>query len=194
MRIVLSLSLLNGKSITEYRDIGNRLDEIGASAAGSKIDSIRQPFIDRWVQIATNQPDLFRKAQHDYIQVTHYEPAVEKIKNEFGLDVNGSGSSGLQDAVWSTAVQHGPGTNVFRNALTSLGFPSTSISELSNKDVIGGIYDERSRVVVQADIDRKPRFRSDGTINNPKGYQTADIGKLIYFRNYLTTFPDRQKS
>ena len=182
------------KSITEYRDIGNRLDEIGASAAGSKIDSIRQPFIDRWVQIATNQPDLFRKAQHDYIQVTHYEPAVEKIKNEFGLDVNGSGSSGLQDAVWSTAVQHGPGTNVFRNALTSLGFPSTSISELSNKDIIGGIYDERSRVVVQADIDRKPRFRSDGTINNPKGYQTADIGKLIYFRNYLTTFPDRQKS
>ena len=182
------------KSITEYRDIGNRLDEIGASAAGSKVDSVRQPFIDRWVQIATNQPDLFNKAQHDYIQVTHYEPAVEKIKDEFGLDVNGSGSSGLQDAVWSTAVQHGPGTNVFRNALTSLGFPSTPISKLSNKDIIGAIYDERARVVSQTDIDRKPRFRSDGTVNNPKGYETADIGKLIYFRNYLTTFPDRQKS
>ena len=49
-------------------------------------------------------------------------------------------------------------------------------------------------MVSQTDIDRKPRFRSDGTVNNPKGYETADIGKLIYFRNYLTTFPDRQKS
>ena len=30
--------------------------------------------------------------------------------------------------------------------------------------------------------------------NFPSRYTSADIGKLIYFRNYLTTFPDRQAS
>ena len=70
--------------------------------------SVRQPFIDKWTQISTFQPDLFKKAQHNYIQITHYEPAAHDIKTEFDLDVDdGTHIQGLQDAIWSTSVQHG---------------------------------------------------------------------------------------
>ena len=81
------------------------------------------------------------------------------IKDKFELDVDGSGSSGLQDAVWSTAVQKGPGTNVFKNAFTTLGYPSTPLSEFTNKEIISAIYDERARTITQEDVDRKPYLK-----------------------------------
>ena len=172
------------KSSSEFKFIGNDLDSVGADAAGSTIDSIRQPFVDKWKEVAVNQPDLFKKAQHDYIQATHYEVAVAKIKSEFGLDADdGSHSAGLQDAIWSTAVQHGPNTNVFKNAFTSLGYPTTTISEITDVQLIAAIYDERSRVITTTDV-----------TNFAEKYASVDVGKLIYFRNYLTSFPNRQAS
>ena len=180
------------KDSSEFKNIGDQLDEIGAAAAGSKIDSIRQPFIDKWKEIAVNQPDLFKKAQHDYIQTTHYEVFVEKIKEDFDFDVNSS-SNGLQDAVWSTAVNHGPWNNVFRNALTTLDYPFTSLSELTDKQIVTAIYDERARVITQADVNKNP-YQVGEILKNKNGFKTSDIGKLIYFKNYLRTFPDRQDS
>ena len=173
------------KTVAEFRDIAEELDEIGAEAAGSQIESVRQPFIDKWTQISTFQPDLFKKAQHNYIQITHYEDSVQRIKNTFGLDADdGTHIQGLQDAIWSASVQHGPGTNVFKNGFKSLGVPDTkTISEVTDSEIISAFYDERSRTITQTDVD-----------NFPSRYTSADIGKLIYFRNYLTTFPDRQAS
>ena len=48
------------KTVAEFRDIAEELDEIGA-VTGSKIKSVRQPFMDKWTQISTFQPDLFKK-------------------------------------------------------------------------------------------------------------------------------------
>ena len=48
----------------------------------------------------------FKQAQHDFIQRTHHDPAVRAIAKDTGIDVcDGSHSNGLQDTVWSTAVQ-----------------------------------------------------------------------------------------
>ena len=112
------------------------------------------------------------------------EAAAEE-KTEFDLDADdGTHIQGLQDAIWSASVQHGPATNVFKNAFKTLGVPDTkTISEVSDTDIISAFYDERSRTITQTDVD-----------NFPSRYTSADIGKLIYFRNYLTTFPDRQAS
>ena len=55
-----SATLSTMKTVAEFRDIAEELDEIGAEAAGSQIESVRQPFIDKWTQISTFQPDLFK--------------------------------------------------------------------------------------------------------------------------------------
>ena len=173
------------KTVAEFRDIAEELDEIGAEAAGSKIKSVRQPFIDKWTQISTFQPDLFKKAQHNFIQVSHYEPAVHKIKTEFDLDVDdGTHIQGLQDTIWSTSVQHGPRTIVFKNAFKTLGVPDTkTLSEVSDTDIISAIYDERGRTITQTDVD-----------NFPSRNTSADIGKLFHFITTVTKFPEQQAS
>ena len=184
-------------TITEFKKIGEQLDTIGADVAGSTDSSVRQEFVDKWTEIANNQPDLFRKAQHDFIQSTHYEVAVKKLKEDFDLDVN-TKSRGLQDAVWSRSVQLGPNTSLFGNALRSLGYPATAIGDLTDKQIIGAIYDESSRVITQADVDRNPYsledLRGETRIVNKNGYKTSDIGNLAYFKNHLRIFPSQQAS
>ena len=181
---------------TEFKNIGEQLDTIGADVAGSTDSSVRQEFVDKWTEIATNQPDLFKKAQHDYIQATHYEIAVKKIKKDIGLDVNTS-SRGLQDAVWSRSVQLGPYTPLFVNAIKSLGYPETELKDLTDKQIVGAIYDESSRLITQADVDRNPYSTGLGggtKILNEDGYKTSDIGNLIYFKNHLRKYPTQQAS
>jgi hypothetical protein len=100
------------------------------------------PFTAVWKRIAAEQPDEFQKAQHGYIKKTHYDLLVAKIRSDNGLDVN-TRSRALQDVVWSTAVQHGPGTPIVGRACSSLSCKTTD----ANYDelLIRAIYAERGR-------------------------------------------------
>ena len=55
-------------------------------------------FKNEWKNLARD-PD-FAQAQHDFIQRSHHDPAVTKIKNSTGIDVC--------DGTWSN---DGPGSN-----------------------------------------------------------------------------------
>ena len=100
------------------------------------------PFTAVWKRIAAEQPDAFQRAQHSYIKKTHYDLLVAKILSDDGLDVN-TRSRALQDVVWSTAVQHGPGTPIVHRACSSLACKPTD----ANYDelLIRAIYAERGR-------------------------------------------------
>lgn len=100
------------------------------------------PFTAVWKRIAAEQPDEFQKAQHGYIKKTHYDLLVAKIRSDNGLDVN-TRTRALQDVVWSTAVQHGPGTPIVGRACSSL----TCKAADANYDelLIRAIYAERGR-------------------------------------------------
>ena len=100
------------------------------------------PFTAVWKRIAAAQPDDFQKAQHSYIKKTHYDLLVAKILGDDGLDVN-TRSRALQDVVWSTAVQHGPGTPIVSRACSSLSCKSSD----ANYDelLIRAIYAERGK-------------------------------------------------
>ena len=100
------------------------------------------PFTAVWKRIAAQQPDDFQRAQHSYIKKTHYDPLVAKILSDDGLDVN-TRCRALQDVVWSTAVQHGPGTPIVHRACSSLTCKPTD----ANYDelLIRAIYAERGR-------------------------------------------------
>ena len=95
-----------------------------------------------WKRIAAAETDAFQKAQHEYIKKTHYDLLCAKILNEDSVDIN-TRCRAVQDAVWSTAVQHGPGTPIVHRACSSL---TCKISD-SNYDeqLIRAIYAERGR-------------------------------------------------
>lgn len=99
-------------------------------------------FTAAWKQLAQTNKDEFQASQHDYIKKTHFDPLVNKIIKENQVNVL-TCSHALQDVIWSTAVQHGPGTNVpsvaLRNIKTRPGDPSF------DSDFIKAIYAERGR-------------------------------------------------
>ena len=100
------------------------------------------PFTTVWKRIAAAQPDDFQRAQHSYIKKTHYDLLVAKILGDDGLDVN-TRSRALQDVVWSTAVQHGPGTPIVHRACSSLSCKPTDANY--DEQLIRAIYAERGR-------------------------------------------------
>jgi hypothetical protein len=90
-----------------------------------------------WKALAKNYGKDFDSVQHGFIKQSHFDPAAKKIKGATGFDVS-KYSSAVQNALWSTAVQHGSGgaTNVFRNAGIRNG--------MSDAEIIKRIYNERS--------------------------------------------------
>ena len=95
-----------------------------------------------WKRIAAEQTADFQKAQHEYIKKTHYDLLCSKILSDDNLDVN-TRSRAVQDAVWSTAVQHGPGTPIVHRACSSLACKTTDANY--DEQLIRAIYAERGR-------------------------------------------------
>jgi hypothetical protein len=95
-----------------------------------------------WKRIATNQTDAFQKCQHEFIKRTHYDPLAAKVLNENDVDVN-TRTTTLQNVVWSTAVQHGPGTPIVGRALANVS--ATRSDPQYDEQVIRAIYAERGR-------------------------------------------------
>lgn len=110
-------------------------------------------FSNKWKEIAAAHPEEFQEAQHLYIKATHFDVLVAKIKTDDGLDVT-KRSHALQDVIWSTAVQHGPNTNVVHRALETLrgaGPFNLEHPEFDNK-LIPAIYAERGRQDAQENL------------------------------------------
>ena len=99
-------------------------------------------FTAMWKKIAAEETDAFQAAQHEFIKKTHYDLLAAKILTDDSLDVN-SRSRAVQDAVWSTAVQHGGATPIVHRACGNVNCPKTDpkYDEL----LIRAIYAERGR-------------------------------------------------
>ena len=64
-------------------------------------------FTAKWKALAAKDPIALHANEHAFIKETHFDPQVKKLAADLGFDVS-KRSRVLQDAVWSTAVQHGP--------------------------------------------------------------------------------------
>ena len=119
-----------------YNAIYNELEGVGGNSAFTQgTDSAKA----KWKELKSN-PD-FLQSQHDFIQVTHYDKLVAKIKGQTGLDIcDGTHCNGLQDAIWSISVQHGPGSSIPKKGITAAGEGATDVQ------LINAIYDERDNV------------------------------------------------
>jgi hypothetical protein len=96
-----------------------------------------------WKKIAAEDPERFAQLQHDFIEETHYLPALEEIQRRTGLDVEKQ-SRALQEVLWSTAVQHGArgATNIFCRAVEHGEVKGQSATE---QKMISSVYDSRAK-------------------------------------------------
>lgn len=103
-------------------------------------------FSDAWTDIATNFPEEFKAAEHEFIKRTHFDPLCDKIRADDGVDIT-TCSHAMQDVIWSTAVQHGPNANVVHQAfaqMRNVGTFDTADPEFE-RNAIAAVYDERGR-------------------------------------------------
>ena len=103
-------------------------------------------FSDAWRALAQEQPDAFKAAQHEFIKRTHFDPMVQGLR-VVPLDVLAR-SEALQDCIWSTAVQHGPHSDIPLGACRTLlaaGSPKPGDGEAFDEALIRLIYAERGR-------------------------------------------------
>lgn len=114
-------------------------------------------FSQTWRDIAAREPTAFQQAQHDYIERTHYDPQAARVETRTtvtaadgsvttpGVDLD-QHSRALQNVAWSSAVQHGPESNIVANAVRDVR--AAGIQEWDagfDRAVINAVYDERGR-------------------------------------------------
>lgn len=89
--------------------------EYGRRLAGLRPGS--HQFSQKYITIVNNDAEGFHKAQHAFIERTHYNP-VKNYANSKGIDTS---SKALQEALWSQSVQHGLNGNkvIINNAVAS---------------------------------------------------------------------------
>ena len=147
-----------------YSDFNTSLTNVGGNAAATRGDI---NFRNKWKELAKSDATAkrFKQAQHDFIQRTHHDPAVRAIAKDTGIDVcDGSHSNGLQDTVWSTAVQFGPGgaRKIFKEAHTSLlqknARKDPPVTVITDADLINEIHDIKINTV-------PTRFRSSPALH-----------------------------
>jgi hypothetical protein len=106
---------------------------------GHSIELASAEFDARWKEAAKKFGDSFIEAQQRYIKETHYDPQVRALQGQ-GVDVT-SRSKALQEAVWSTAVQHRNNTtSIVKEAFDKVGGFGDDDTEL-----VKAIYDVRAR-------------------------------------------------
>lgn len=96
-----------------------------------------------WKQLGKGEyRELFKEAQHNYVQERYYEPAIKILaENYFHIENH---NEVMKDVVWSRAVQYGVGNilEMFTEACTKLGYPNLSYIDAKNfdKELIESIY------------------------------------------------------
>ena len=119
-------------------------------AYGKDGDNTGSNFDKAWKACAKENSTLFFNVQYDYCERHYYDEALKYVKIAIpGLDV-GKYSSALKNAIFSTAIQHGPYGCVYyimKPALEEVGGWQANLAESVLIDLI---YYERSRVEAKA--------------------------------------------
>ena len=119
-------------------DLAGKLKAAGSANTGSA--SGKMPEV--WKNMAAADPVRFSKLQYDFIEKTHYLPALQEISERTGLDIS-KAPRALQEVLWSTAVQHGPNgaAKIFTKAI---GRAQAKNGGVKLDQLIGSVYAMRA--------------------------------------------------
>ncbi len=112
-------------------------------------------FTKKWKELAAKDADGLQKNEHQFIKETHYDPQAAKLLKDVKLDV-AKRSAAFRDVVWSTAVQHGPNTDVIVVAVKSLLTEGKKLEDVTDEAIIKAVYAERGR---KTDDGKLARFK-----------------------------------
>ncbi len=120
-------------------DWAERLSSSGPANTGGR----RGRMAAEWKEIAAEEPEIFEKLQHSFIQETHYDPAAEEIERRTGINIDKQPKA-LQEVLWSTSVQHGPkgAANLFCRAIDKGDYTEEN---LKPEALIESIYNMRGK-------------------------------------------------
>jgi len=136
-----------GKSYGTYQlssKTGTLRQFLNESPYGKQFEGMQEGSFDfdrQWQRLAKNDP-AFAQAQHDFIKRTHYDKAVDGLK-EAGIDLSGRGKA-VQDAIWSTSVQFGAGQAGGKFGAVPLiqkALGGRNIADMSDEQIISAVQD-----------------------------------------------------
>jgi len=104
-------------------------------------------FSAAWKAVARRDADAFAAAQHAFIRRTHYQPAVDSVLRETGLDLDGRHPA-VRDATWSVAVQHGRAAQVLADAVRRADATCARGDAAYDAALVEAIYDVRTDYVL----------------------------------------------
>ncbi|UYB52861.1 peptidoglycan-binding protein [Xanthomonas sp. AM6] len=138
-------------------------------------------FSAKWKELAKTD-DSFAQEQHDYIKRTHYDKLVDRLQDK-GMDLSGRGPA-VQDALWSTAVQYGPGSDkkpggsgVFLKGIEEKFGKDYDLSKLSDKDIVGAVQDYKAEHVKEL-FPRVEKQKTLDSLKNRAENEKADLLEL----------------
>jgi type VI secretion system secreted protein VgrG len=118
-------------------------------------------FDDMWKSLAKEHPEEFKEDQHNFIKKNYYDVLLSNLKRS-GIDLSGYGPA-VQDLIWSTAVQLGPGkTEVFVT-------PLKGKSNLSEADIVSLVSDYK--------ISKVPTLFASSNAGIQKGVSSRYVGE-----------------
>lgn len=103
-------------------------------------------FSRSWKAIAKREPESFAQAQHDFIQRTHYQPAIDAVRVKCAIDLD-SRHRAVRDAVWSVAVQHGGAARILAAAIADADADFSRADSAYDRRLIEAIYTQRTQYV-----------------------------------------------
>lgn len=134
---------VGGKSYGAFQLVASNANKyVNQSAFKDEFDGLKAgtaAFDKKWQEVAKNNPEEFKKEQQAFIGKTHFTPQMDKIAKA-GINLDNY-SDALKDVVWSTAVQHGPATDVVVKAYDTA--KKKLEREPTEEELIIQIYNER---------------------------------------------------
>lgn len=103
-------------------------------------------FSAAWQAVAAREGDAFAEAQHAFVERTHYRPAVDAVKAQTGLDLDGRALA-VRDACWSCAVQHGGAAKILARAIIRADAETARTAPGYDRALIEAIYAVRTDYV-----------------------------------------------
>jgi len=143
-------------------DLASKLKAAGPSNTGSCSGTMPEV----WKKMAVADPVRFEKLQYDFIENSHYLPAVQEISDRTGLDIS-KAPRAVREVLWSTAVQHGPrnAAKIFTKAIKRAQYTNDGAKMAQ---LIGSVYDMRAGQFGSSGSDVKAavlsRFKEEGRI------------------------------
>jgi len=95
-------------------------------------------FTQKYKEIAANDGENFEKAQDQYLNRTHYAPQVKKVSQDTGMDFSKKGRA-VQEMLYSTGIQYGPGSGVVSAALKG-----KNVANMSDSEIVQTVQDYKS--------------------------------------------------